>query len=640
MNTHRKLLAVNLLFLVSGIALAGLFYSISPMSNIRTPAHVSMSSCTYLISQSGGITYAQNCDTGAVLVQSAISETVINDAIAALTLGGKLFIKSGTYTFTTTPVHLPDGDAAAIGSTSVSNIELYGEGNSTILTAGANLNGVIIGAANVEGWDIHDLQVDGNRAKQSASGATPGPGLTGIELYNVLYSKVDRCYVHNNKTYGIYVSGSSDSVTGSYFVSNLSNNVEIDAGPTAGSSFVIQNNIVDGSSDVGISLSGYSSTVYISDVICTDNIIRHANLGIDPWGENSGVGIAVGDTGPARNVTVSENQVYGAKIAVLSGGRSASEPDLDVQISDNQLQSPTDYGIQVILTTSAIIQGNVIDAPGSMGIITDPTDLDISLSGNHISNASQYSIDNAAPYALIEDNHFDGGPNYGTTHSGIYTDAAYTTMIGNIFVGAYLSYVAIQLESGSDHSVVSNNTIYATSNRGCIYVVSTGDTVSGNKVYGSTVGIGVSSTASGTFVVGNDLAGNTYPISGSSTPYSSGPITATGVVIENNAGYNPLGNIAIPFTSSDLIVDSGGTSSTLPNATTITNTQSPKTISILISSPFRADHTFVLKVGGVQWSSVTAPSAQVVPFTFTLQPGENFYCQYETGDITDSVSGQ
>ncbi len=594
--------------------------------------------CSYQVFMQGTTTYAQNCSTGSITYSGTIPQVVINSAISALSSsGGVIFIEAGTYTFTTLPINMGQGDFAAIGSTSVSNIELYGEGNSTILSAGTKLNGVIIGIANVNGWYIHDLQINGNSAQQSAGGAS-APGLIGIELYNSKDSVIEHCYVHDNKTYGVSVYGTEDSILNNWVVNSWSNGITV----FGGSDYVVQGNIVDGSSDVGISISGESTWTRptISKALCIGNIIHNANLGVDPWGQNSGVGIAIGDQGPATQITVSENQVYEAKIAVFCSGWSASMRDIDVQISDNQLNASTNYGIQVILTTSAVIQSNVIDTPGLHGIITDPTDVDISLSGNHISNAGQYGIDNSAPYALIEDNHFDGGPNYGTTHSGIYTDAAYTTIVGNIFVGAYLSYAAIMLDSGSNYGVVSSNTIYATSNRGCIYVVSTDNTVSDNRVYGSTVGMGVSSTASRTFVVGNDLAGNTYPISGSSNPYSSGPITATGVVIENNAGYNSLGNIANPFTSSGLIVDSGGTGSIPPNATTVTNTQSPKTISILISSSFAAGHTFVLKVDGVQWTSVTAPSAQIVPFTFTLQPGETFYCQYQTGTITYSVSGQ
>jgi parallel beta-helix repeat protein len=589
-----------------------------------------------MIFWNAGVTYAQNCVTGAMLVQSTASEAVINDAIAALTSGGKLFIEAGTYTFTTLPINMGQGDFAAIGSTSVSNIELYGEGNSTILSAGTNLNGVIIGIANANGWYIHDLQINGNGAHQSASGAS-APGLIGIELYNSKDSVIEHCYVHDNKTYGVAVYGTEDSILNNWIVNSWSNGITI----FGGSDYSIRGNVVDGSSDVGISISGEHSwaTPAISRVTCIGNIIQNANLGVDPWGQNSGVGIAIGDQGPATQITVSENQVYGAKIAVFCSGLSASMRDIDVQISDNQLYSPTSYGVQVIYTTSVVVQGNIVDTPTSMGIITDPTDVDISLSGNHISSAGQYGIDNSAPYALIEDNHFDGGSNYGTTHYGVYTNAAYTSIIGNTFVGAYLTYAAIMLDSGSNFGLVSANTIYPTSNRGCIYVVSTDNTVSGNRVYGSTVGIGVSSTASRTFVVGNNVAGNTYPISGSSTPYGSGPITATGVVIENNTGYNPIGKIATPFTTSNTLVDSGTTAS-MPNATTITNYQSPKTVSILISSTFATGHTFILEIDGATIVNLSNPAAQSIPYIFTLQPRETFYCQYQSGKVTVIVSGQ
>jgi len=194
----------------------------------------------------------QDCSTGSILFYSANTAAVINHAIGYLTNGGKIFIKAGTYTFTTTPINLGNGNFAAVGTTSVSGIELYGEGSSTILNAGTNMNGAVIGVLNANNWYIHDLQINGNRASQSGSGGAP-PYLNGIWIINSANTTIEHCYVHDTKTVGIYlVSGNSDAILYNNVVNNNANGIQVGWSTND----LIQGNTVNGASDVGISISG------------------------------------------------------------------------------------------------------------------------------------------------------------------------------------------------------------------------------------------------------------------------------------------------------------------------------------------------------------------------------------------------
>jgi len=572
--------------------------------------------CSYQVFTNGTATYAQNCDTGSIEYSSTNPTTAINSAISALTSGGKIFIKAGTYTFTTTPITLNGNNAASIGTTTVSGIELYGEGTSTILTAGPNTNGIVLGVMNVNGWYIHDLQINGNRAQQSASGNGSGAtsGLVGIDLFNSNNDTIQHCYVHDDKTYGIYVFGTHDSILNNYVEYGVSNGIMV----AGGSNYLIQGNIESGSSDVGIDVWGAPLTSGswplgpASNVIVIGNTVLNSNYGQDPWDQNTGIGICLGDGGAANHVVVSDNVVYNAVIGIDTEPGS-SQTNYDVQILNNNINDTSSYGIQAYGPTASLaIENNVIDNSASSGIFLYQA-TDVTVSGNHFINIINYGIYDTTPNVLIQDNHFDGGlgsGNYGVSSEGVYTNAAYTSIIGNTFVGAYRSYAAIEFDSDANYGHISGNTISPTSNRGCIMLAGTNNEASDNQVYGATVGVEVSSTASGSIVSGNDLVGDTYPVSGAGNCYSSGAVTAASVVLENNVGYNPVKRITTPISGSTL-VDSGS-SSTWVSATVYTNWQSPKILYVSGGTV-----TVIAADGVTLYTAATT-------CTITLQPGDTF----------------
>ena len=382
---------------------------------------------------SGSTVYAKNCATGAIAYSGTVPETVINDAIAALPNGGKVFIAAGTYTFTTDPI----ANVGAIGSSTVSNVELYGDGNSTILSAGTNLNGAVVAVYGPNGWFIHDLQINGNGNSQSANGA--GLPLAGIELYESSNNVVEHCYVHDAKTYGIYVAGSSESVLDNLVVNSHANGIIM----YGGSDDLVQGNVVNGASDVGISLSGTNENgnAPITNVLCTGNTVSNINLDISPFGQNSGGGIMVGDNGYGENITISNNQISTMTFGVSDDPYTGT--NIDVTITGNTITNALYDGVYAALTSGLTISGNSFTVP---------------------SEAVAWKIDVSVTNLIIEDNYVNG-----VLVSGTMTETA-TTSVSSTTTGQSLTTnvasgsgsVSPNCPSGCSEAVGSSISVTAT----------------------------------------------------------------------------------------------------------------------------------------------------------------------------------
>jgi hypothetical protein len=309
----------------------------------------------------GSYTFMQDCSTGRILFYSANAAAVINDAIGNLTSGGKIFIKAGTYTFTTLPIYFSDGDLGAIGSTSVNNMEIYGEGNATILKAGTNMNGDVFCIADVKGWYIHDLQIDGNAAHQSASG-NEGLGsnlMSGIQFYYATNSTVERVYSHDNKNFGVSAYGGSNmAILNSVLVRNWANGIIVSS-----SNSIVENDIVNGASDIGISLAGYNGG--ISNELVEGNSITDINMGVSPTNTNCGYGISVGDGGLVTGATVSENTIIATPAeAIVVGGTGGQ--DFDITVTGNYIYDSWE-AFRAGTVTNLIFSENIINSTTNTG---------------------------------------------------------------------------------------------------------------------------------------------------------------------------------------------------------------------------------------------------------------------------------
>lgn len=338
---------------------------------------------------SGTTVEAQNCATGAIAYSASSAATVINDAISALpSSGGAIFIEAGTYSITT-----PIGQY-------VNNVQLYGEGNSTILEAATNFNNDVISVENANGWYIHDLEVNGNRANQNGNGESPNQD--GIFLWNSNNTVIERCYVHDVKTYGIAATGMNIKILDNQVQNANANGISV----YTMYDYLVEGNTVDGASDVGIGVSGGSSTIGISNVIVEDNTILNIDMDISPWGVNSGVGIIVGDNGIAGgNITIENNYIdvaytgmwinqcqgvtitgntiiptstsgWGVGMAI---GESGDEVTENILIECNSISQAPSGGIYLYSTAPSSVQvlNNVINSSGS-GVVTNGSPAEVS----------------------------------------------------------------------------------------------------------------------------------------------------------------------------------------------------------------------------------------------------------------------
>ena len=380
-----------------------------------------------------------------------------------------------------------------------------------------------------------------------------------------------------------------------------------------------------GASDVGISISGVDSSV-ISNVLCTGNMVENVNLGVSPYGINTGDGIMVGDNGPAQNITVSDNIVKTVAYVGINIDGSAGPPtDKDVLISANAIYSTAEGGtgeaIAAAHTAGLTIEDNFIDFSAGSGIViyNDAVMADVVISGNQIQNADASGDGISVPIAnvLITGNHIEG------TQQPIYTDGAYTEIIDNVAMNPSSGY-GLELDTGATHSMVSENYVDSPPvNFNAAMLVNAADcTVENNRLIGK-VAVDIESGATGVVIEGNDFTGSTFPISSADSSYSAP--TANGLILKDNVGYNPVGKIASPISGS-AIVD-WGSSSTWLSGTKYTNWGSPKTVYLTGGT------VSAIVVDGQTLFTATTTT------TIILQPGDTFSVTFISAP-TITVIGQ
>ena len=559
--------------------------------------------------------FAQNCQTASLDSTDTAPQTVINTAIATLSTGGKIVIVNGTYTLTAPAINLRGGNYAAIGSTTISNVDLGGFGNSTILRAGTNLNAAIIGLTGVNGWHIHDLQIDGNRASQSAVGTTPQ--LDGIETYYGTDIVIERCYIHDTKTFGINTwDGTAFRIVNNYVVNNNANGIQV----YTGSSYVVQGNVVDGASDVGISISGDSGTsTTITDVVCSNNIVKDVNLSVSPFGLNTGNGILIGDNGPASRVSVAFNVVEAVSSVGIQSYPSGSTKNTDVVIEGNLIYD-IPVGVYIGPTIGATVDGNIIHnvhstVSGTSCIYIESDAMIISIKGNTIETETTpdgVGIFNNSNDAIISSNTINE-----TAYTGIVISSSNSIISNNELDRTDIqstSYVpgGILLEGTSSYNLVSSNTILLHNVND--YSIELLSTASYNMIINNMLLDGSSGmiVVSGAACVGDQIIGNN--LLGGSGYFSSFIIdTGTSTRILNNAGYNPQGfNIATP---------------TVPASGVFVTNTFGFPVRICILTPGTTTAYTILDPSG---SAVTVTATLFAGMEITLDPGAKIQFAYRS----------
>jgi len=238
---------------------------------------------SYVISKIGDKYYAKNGETGEIEFSGTDASSVIQSAIDALPAdGGKIFIKAGTYELKNGLVINKD------------KVELEGEGKSSTLRVadGANLTVPIIRVGNGitarEHISIHDLQIDGNRAGQTA-----GEKAHGIHLNRVRKSCICRCYIKSTFPRihgggdGIWIDVPSSikiSDNSFYDVGDRGITVMGEEGADTFAGIIIVNNLFKAGFDRSISVECPTLGKYLYDVIIVGNVC-------DGNAEGSGIGL-------------------------------------------------------------------------------------------------------------------------------------------------------------------------------------------------------------------------------------------------------------------------------------------------------------------------------------------------------------
>src|SRR5208283_1095852 len=389
---------------------------------------------------------ARNGTTGKIDHSGTDATTIINDAISAVTNGGKVLIKAGTYTLT-----------AKLAPTT-SNIELCGEGFASILKLGNSVNDRNLYLAGVSNWHIHDLAFDGNRTNQDSTADPNAQNCFVIQCGSCDNIVVEKCYVHDARNMGIQCFTCTNiRISDNYVMNCDSNGIQIQ-NTSGGSNSIVEHNIVNGTSDVGI------GTVDAIECVISDNEAYNPSLGLSAYGVNSSWGIALEalSSGNIR-IGIEGNTVNGGPIV-------CSQATTWLDIIGNKVYNITQLdnahaGISILQGSHITVVGNVIDTIVAGGILLTPdngTVSHVTISSNVISNigAGHYE-DGIQAYACSYLTIF-GNTIYNVTNAGIRLSGQNQncTITGNLIDTAVNSN-SILVDNGgfpfSDYITITNN---------------------------------------------------------------------------------------------------------------------------------------------------------------------------------------
>ncbi len=154
----------------AGALLSPLLSKAAPSTIIEAGSNVDTAS--YVIFQDSGTIYAKNGTTGKIDFQGSDASTVIQSAIDALTRGGKIFIRNGTYSISTT-------------LTLASYIIMEGESTTyCTLQKTANINLITI-PASARDITLQNLYLNSNGYSGDGVNATDSPTAWNIIIRNV-----------------------------------------------------------------------------------------------------------------------------------------------------------------------------------------------------------------------------------------------------------------------------------------------------------------------------------------------------------------------------------------------------------------------------------------------------------------------
>jgi hypothetical protein len=456
---------------------------------------------SYIVFTDGTTIKARNGKTGAIDFSGSDASTVIQSAINALTNGGKIFIKSGTYQLSTR-------------LTLISNLSLEGEDKyTTILFMLPNqpASTHMLFAASKENIEIKNLQFDSNQANQPNS---PQYIISFSEVTNVT---VDNCILKNAKSIGICL----DTQTATNVMKNIIKNVIV-IGPTGGDGFYLAGTGITVSDCQFYNLGENAIGLNRARKVTLENIIVNSA---------TGDGISIGND--SEDITINNFVLISTKRGIRAWMSTGTYSAYRVMISNGIIYQPIEDGIRIDNPANNWQIENVyIYGAGAGGTFGDGIYIkygtNFVLNALHIENCRQNGIcvsyttpttSNSIISASIIFNNNQGGL---ATGSGINLVNAQRIRISNNRIydnqATKTQRYAIILQTGCDYEEIVNNYLESGS-AGVIYITGANNIIQRNigydtenfKATGKSVAVGTGG-AYGSATAITTLSGRvTYP---------------------------------------------------------------------------------------------------------------------------------
>lgn len=584
---------------------------------------------SYTIYSDGTSYYALNVATGAIDYSGTDAATVINNAIVALTAGGTVLLKSGTYTL-----------SRSIVDAGVDGVTICGEGWGTVLKIADNTNTNAIKLDWVSGWIVRDLAIDGNKANQPLKSIAEEYSLmeSGVYTVHCPHIQISNCRFSNCRTNGVLIIGTPREGTttgvriiGNVFIDNGWN------GLTIGSDVkdvVISDNSVQGSSDVGISSYG-------DNVLISNNIV--SKIDGNDGAENSHWAIASeGNTG--TNLTITRNEVRETTTGIvlsrgsvrapitISGNVISARCCIWTEVSGARIVGNTltivgqwNFGIRVLGNDAQdmLIENNQIFAPSGMakGIYMDDVDSGLveanTLQGDFY-NGVRLDLD--SEYCRVVNNQFQGTGTaainiasrqcIGTTVADNTISPGYATALADNGTNTILVVITTTTTSTTSTASTTSTWTATTTSVSTTSTTSTSSTVS--TVTSTTPTTTVSSTTTST--ISSTTLPSTTTSSITTTSQTTTPFTTPTTTISTTSQTSTTTSIQQTTTSS--ITSTTATTTTSTSYTTMTPATSSSTTS-LTSTSYTTTTTPVTSLPTTTTSAITVTSTSTTTTTST-----------------------
>jgi hypothetical protein len=493
---------------------------------------------SYIIEQISSKYYARPApNSGLTAYSGADAATVINSAIAALTNGGRIAVKKGTYTL-----------SSLVTDQGNDNIILEGEGWGTIFTVsdGFAHSPIFIAPAR-KNWTLRDFQVDGTNLAVAGSYCNVDVRSSSTLLQNILSVN---CADHG----GFWIQGSKNRVICCHAYNNKDDG------------FIFQQvsyTLVEGCISDTTTLRNCYSMVSCDHMVLNGNIAMNATAGAGFAFENLGSGVC-------HDIVISNNMIRttgsdGIRVYAASGGVEAGD---DILIIGNEIDAVHGNGVTLLSGKRITIRSNIINCEG---ITTNAVRVDsdavgpfseIEVSGNTVLTPLQEGIylgfhGAAATRVKVDQNTIF--PKQGVSFYGIYLQSVFgftcnsNRIVGSGALGTNEYGGGIFVDGDTINSVggtIANNAIVGGATYGIRLCDGTTDiTVEGNYIEQVTKGLAESKVS-----VSPDSVDPDYNVWRNNNVRNSvtTPVTKLGVhsLWVGNLGYNPQALAAISVTAS------------------------------------------------------------------------------------------